>query len=146
MHLSTGVLVGALILFFSITGALLAYERPIIHAADKRFYQPDPSGPRLPLGEMVARAAQALPASPEMLILHHDPNWPLEIQTADRLAPLVWFGQRRPCRRHCPERCGRLVVSLSARVRRLSLDAGPVGTSLRPRRHRAALRCAGPGT
>jgi uncharacterized iron-regulated membrane protein len=89
MHLSTGVLVGALILFFSITGALLAYERPIIHAADKRFYQPDPSGPRLPLGEMVARAAQALPASPEMLILHHDPNWPLEIQTADRAVYFV---------------------------------------------------------
>jgi uncharacterized iron-regulated membrane protein len=92
MHLCTGALVGALILFFSITGALLAYERQIIHAADKRFYQPDPAGqdaPRLPLDEIVARAAQALPGSWEMLSVRQDPNWPVEIQTAGRAVYLV---------------------------------------------------------
>ena len=84
MHLCTGVLIGALVIFFSITGALLAYERPIIHAADKHFYQPDPAGQngaRLPLDEMVAQITQALPATWETLSLHQDPNWPVEIQT-----------------------------------------------------------------
>jgi uncharacterized iron-regulated membrane protein len=89
MHLCAGVLVGALILFFSFTGALLAYERQIIHAADKRFYQPDSPGPRLPLDEIVARAAQSLPPSWEMLSVHQDPHWPVEIQTSDRTVYLV---------------------------------------------------------
>jgi uncharacterized iron-regulated membrane protein len=89
MHLSAGVLVGALILFFSITGALLAYERPIIHAADKRFYHPDSSGPRLPIDEIVARAAQSLPPPWDMLSVRQDPNWPVEIQTADRAVYFV---------------------------------------------------------
>ncbi len=42
MHLSTGVLVSILVLYFSITGALLAYERPILRAADGRSYRIDP--------------------------------------------------------------------------------------------------------
>ena len=86
MHLGTGVLLGALVIFFAITGALLAYERPIVHAADQHFYQPDPppqNAARLPLDELLARAAVA-PTSLEMLIVHRDPNLPVVIETAGR--------------------------------------------------------------
>jgi uncharacterized iron-regulated membrane protein len=92
MHLCTGVLIGALVIYFAITGALLAYERQIIHASDKRFYKVDPAGqnvPRLPLDEMMTRATQALPAPVEMVSVHQDPAWPVEIQTADRAVYLM---------------------------------------------------------
>jgi uncharacterized iron-regulated membrane protein len=92
MHLSAGVLAGALILFFAVTGALLAYERQIVHAADKRFYQSDPAAknaPRLPLDDALARAVQTLPGAPEMVIEYRDPKWPLEIQTANRSSYFV---------------------------------------------------------
>jgi hypothetical protein len=56
MHLGTGVLVSALVLYFSITGAMLAYERQILQAADKRFYSADPlplDGVPLPLNTVL---------------------------------------------------------------------------------------------
>jgi hypothetical protein len=31
MHLGAGVLVSSLVIFFATTGALLAYERPLVH-------------------------------------------------------------------------------------------------------------------
>jgi uncharacterized iron-regulated membrane protein len=40
MHMFTGVLISILVLYFSITGALLAYERPMLRAADERNYRP----------------------------------------------------------------------------------------------------------
>jgi uncharacterized iron-regulated membrane protein len=92
MHLSAGVLAGALILFFSVTGALLAYERQIVHATDKRFYQPDfaaDDAPRLPLDDALARAMQTLPAPPEMVTVYQDSTWPLEIQTSNRTTYFV---------------------------------------------------------
>jgi uncharacterized iron-regulated membrane protein len=87
MHLGTGVLLGVLVLFFAITGALLAYERPIVHAADEHFYRPDPlprNAVRLPLDELLARAAAVVPTPLEMLIVHRDPNLPVVIETAGR--------------------------------------------------------------
>ncbi len=95
MHLSAGVLAGALILFFSVTGALLAYERQIVHAADKRFYQPDFAAnnvPRLPLDDALAHAMQTLPAPPEMVTVYQDSTWPVEIQTSNRT---TYFVDRR---------------------------------------------------
>ena len=169
MHLSAGVLVGALILFFSITGALLAYERPIIHAADKRFYQPD-SGPRLPIDEIVARAAQSLPPPWEMLSVHQDPQlaggnpnrrprrlfcepafWPRPGSGLPRapgpsssrsppcIAGSVWPTRTTPAATAVKGSRGP-AVSVSTRVRRRSLDAGPLGAPLRPWRYCAALR------
>jgi uncharacterized iron-regulated membrane protein len=87
MHLSTGVLIGILVLYFSITGALLAYERPILRAAEERGYRIDPDRqqtPRLPLDALVAPAAAALPSPIEMVTNHRDPHAPVEIQTANR--------------------------------------------------------------
>ena len=87
MHLGAGVLVSALVLYFSITGALLAYERPILQAADRRFYKAEPipqSGAPLPLDTLVAGAITALPPPVEMLTLHHDAQMPVEILAANR--------------------------------------------------------------
>jgi uncharacterized iron-regulated membrane protein len=90
MHLSAGVLAGALILFFAATGALLAYERQIVHAADKRFYKSEAkNASRLPLDDALAAAVPALPAPPEMVIVYRDQNWPVEIQTGNRTTYFV---------------------------------------------------------
>jgi uncharacterized iron-regulated membrane protein len=86
MHLSAGVLISLLVIFFSVTGALLAYERQIVRAADKRSYQVDPSHQQtgLPLDASLAAATAALPAPVEMVTTHQDPHLPVELQTANR--------------------------------------------------------------
>jgi uncharacterized iron-regulated membrane protein len=87
MHLSTGVLIGTLVLFFSVTGALLAYERPMLHAADGHSYHVVPDRPqtaRLSLDASMALAAAALPSPIEMVTIHQDPHAAIEIQTANR--------------------------------------------------------------
>jgi uncharacterized iron-regulated membrane protein len=87
IHLAAGVLASALIIFFAVTGSLLAYERPIIHAAD-RHYDPSSAAPpnaaRIALDDLVARAASALPAPVEMITVHPHPNAPVELQLANR--------------------------------------------------------------
>jgi uncharacterized iron-regulated membrane protein len=94
MHLGAGVLVSSLVLYFSITGALLAYERPILQTADKRFYSADPipqNGVLLPLDTVAAGAMASVPQPVEMLTLHHDTRLPVEILAANRS---VYFGDR----------------------------------------------------
>lgn len=85
MHLGTGVLISALVLFFATTGALLAYERPIIHAADKRFYKADQdsrNATRMPFDTMLAGVMAAVPAPISMITVVRDTDAPVEIQTA----------------------------------------------------------------
>jgi uncharacterized iron-regulated membrane protein len=87
MHLGAGVMAGLLILFFSVTGALLAYERPIVHAADRRFYAADPILPGatpIPMDELLARAAAAVPAPVDAVTIYQDVHAPVEIETANR--------------------------------------------------------------
>ena len=86
MHLGAGVLISLLVIFFSITGALLAYERQIVRAADEHSYRVDPSGPqvRLPFDASLAAATATLPAPVEMVTTHQDPHLPVELQTANR--------------------------------------------------------------
>jgi uncharacterized iron-regulated membrane protein len=87
MHLGAGVLAGVLIVYFSVTGALLAYERPILHTADRRSYTADPVPPGaepIPLDGLLARAAAALPAPVETVTLYQDVHAPVEIDTASR--------------------------------------------------------------
>ncbi len=87
MHLGAGVVAGALIVYFSVTGALLAYERPILHAADRRSYAAEPAGPNavsIPLDELLARAATVLPAPMDAVTKYQDVQAPVEIQTASR--------------------------------------------------------------
>lgn len=87
MHLCSGVLIGILVLYFSVTGALLAYERPILRAADQHTYRVDPDRQqttRLSLDALVASTAPALPGPIEMVTTHQDPRAPVEMQTANR--------------------------------------------------------------
>jgi uncharacterized iron-regulated membrane protein len=86
MHLGTGTLVSIIVIFFSVTGALLAYERPIVRAADQRSYaaRSDSGAARLPLDTLIAQALANLPSQVETVTTHQDPSFPVEIQTADR--------------------------------------------------------------
>jgi uncharacterized iron-regulated membrane protein len=86
MHLGAAALISLLVIFFSVTGALLAYERPIVRAADERSYRIDPSRQqiRLPLDALMALVTPALPAPVEMVTTHQDPHLPVELQTVNR--------------------------------------------------------------
>jgi uncharacterized iron-regulated membrane protein len=87
LHLIAGVLVGALIIYFSVTGALLVYERPILQAVGHRAWKPvaHPDGAvPLPLEDVVNGAASSLPASVTSITVHRDRNLPVEMETADR--------------------------------------------------------------
>ena len=85
MHLCTGVLVSILVLYFSITGALLAYERPILRAADAQSYRVDPGSQPAARQSLDALVAAAVVPSPiEMVTTHSDPQAPVELQTANR--------------------------------------------------------------
>jgi uncharacterized iron-regulated membrane protein len=87
VHLGAGVVAGALIVYFSVTGALLAYERPILQAADRRSYAAEPVPPNavpIPLDELLARVATVLPAPVDAVTIYQDVQAPVEIQTASR--------------------------------------------------------------
>lgn len=87
MHLGSGVLISVLVIFFSVTGELLAYERPILHMADEHSYRVDPNRQqtaRMNLDTLVAAAAAAVPAPIEMVTTHRNPQLPAEIQTTRR--------------------------------------------------------------
>jgi PepSY-associated TM region len=108
MHLGAGVLLSALVLYFSVTGAILVYERQVLQAADKRFYSADPvplDGVPLPLDSVVAGAVASVPQLIEMLTLHHDNRLPLEILSANRS---VYFVDRNS---------GRVQGPVSPRIR-----------------------------
>jgi len=92
MHLCTGVLIGILVVYFSITGTLIAYERPILNAIDKQNYKAVPASAgavRLPLATLISETESAAHARVEMITVHPDPVSPVELQTANRE---VFFG------------------------------------------------------
>jgi uncharacterized iron-regulated membrane protein len=125
MHLGTGVLVSALVLYFSMTGAMLAYERQILQAADKRFYMADPlplDGVPLPLDNVVAGAVASVPQPIEMLTLHHESRLPLEILAANRS---VYFVDRSSGRVQGPvsPRIRSFFAEVTALHRRFGLSA-----------------------
>src|ERR1700744_1084834 len=87
MHLGAGVVAGVLIVYFSVTGALLAYERQMVQAADRRSYTADPAPPSaapLPLDQLLAAAAAALPAPMDAVTVYQEAGSPVEIETASR--------------------------------------------------------------
>jgi uncharacterized iron-regulated membrane protein len=92
MHLGAGVLISCLVLFFATTGALLAYERPILHSADKRFYASgvvSGNAVPMPLDALAAGAMVAVPSPIEMVTVYRDPNLPVEMLTARRTVYLA---------------------------------------------------------
>ena len=87
MHLAAGLLISALVLFFAITGSLLAYERPILRALDQHAYQaagPAQEAVRMPLAQLLPLAMQSLPGPVEAVTIHADPTLPVELQAANR--------------------------------------------------------------
>lgn len=87
MHLGAGVLAGLLILFFAITGSLIVYERPILHALDKRYYSTtpvSPGAPRISIATLVAATESAAHGSVEAVTIHPESTAPVEMQTANR--------------------------------------------------------------
>jgi uncharacterized iron-regulated membrane protein len=87
MHLGAGVVAGVLIVYFSVTGALLAYERPILHAADRRSYAAEsvpPNAVPIPLDVLLTRAAASVPAPVDAVTIYQDVQAPVEIETASR--------------------------------------------------------------
>jgi uncharacterized iron-regulated membrane protein len=86
MHLAAGVLISALVLFFSVTGCLLAWERPILHAMEQREYAPATAAQgsaRMPLDSLLPIAATTLPTAMQTITVHPDPASPVELETAD---------------------------------------------------------------
>jgi uncharacterized iron-regulated membrane protein len=91
-HLGIGVVVSLLILFFSVTGSILAYEAHIVRAADRRSYplaaEPQ-SVSRLPLDTLVASGAAAIPVPIDRITVYRDVRAPVELQAANRSVFLV---------------------------------------------------------
>ena len=78
LHLAVGVVTGLVILVMSVTGVLLAFERPIVTFAERhvRTVQLSASGePRLDLDALVTQARAAIPAGrPSGVLLRADPT------------------------------------------------------------------------
>ncbi len=92
MHLSAGILASLLILFFSITGSLLAFERQILSASDHSFGHatPRPSGASsLPLQVLLSQAMSQIPSPVQTITLHADASYLLELVTDTREVYLV---------------------------------------------------------
>jgi uncharacterized iron-regulated membrane protein len=78
LHLAVGVVTGLVILVMSVTGVLLAFERPIVTFAERHIRTvqlPAPGAPRLDLDALVAQARAAVPAGrPSGVMLQADPT------------------------------------------------------------------------
>jgi len=77
LHLSCGVVAGAVILIMSVTGVLLTYQRQITAWADTRGYQIEPAAQRLPADALLQRVAESRPdLSPTALVIRSEPSAP----------------------------------------------------------------------
>jgi uncharacterized iron-regulated membrane protein len=76
LHLLVGVAAGAVILFMSVTGMLLAFEPQITEwlERDRRLVTPPPDAQRLPVETVLARAREARPnVRPTAVMVRSDP-------------------------------------------------------------------------
>ena len=78
LHLAAGSLAGIVILIMSITGVLLAWQRQIIHYADRQFRQPAAvaQAARATPEALLAKVVEARHALPTTLTLRADPAEP----------------------------------------------------------------------
>ncbi len=82
LHLTCGVVAGAVVLIMSVTGVLLTYQRQITAWADMRGYwsEPAPGATRLPADELVAKVKAAHPdLAPTTLVVRSDPGAPASL-------------------------------------------------------------------
>ena len=78
LHLAAGSVAGIVILIMSITGVLLAWQRQIIHYADRQFRQPSAvsQAARATPETLLAKVVEARHALPTTLTLRADPTEP----------------------------------------------------------------------
>ena len=91
-HLSAGVLASLLILFFSITGSLLAFERQIVNAADTSYGKAMPTASEakpLPMDRLLALATPGIPEQVQSITLSSDPSALVAFQTDNRDVYLI---------------------------------------------------------
>lgn len=81
LHLTAGVVAGAVILLMSATGVLLAFERQIVAWAERdlRASQEQVAGTPLPLSSILAAAAASADARPSNVIVRSDPHAPATV-------------------------------------------------------------------
>jgi uncharacterized iron-regulated membrane protein len=80
LHLSCGVVAGAVILIMSVTGVLLTYQRQITAWADTRGYQIEPASQRLSTDAIVAKVAESRPdLSPTAVVVRSEPTAPASL-------------------------------------------------------------------
>ena len=85
LHLTTGVVVGAVVLVMSVTGALLAFEKQLVWRADTAHLQVagEAGTPRLPIDTVLARVrATGLVGEPSAIAVRRDPAAPLALTVA----------------------------------------------------------------
>jgi uncharacterized iron-regulated membrane protein len=82
LHLTTGLVIGLIVLVMSVTGALLAFEKQLAWRADTADLQVagDASTPRLSIDELLARVrATGLVAEPSAIAVRRDPAAPVAL-------------------------------------------------------------------
>lgn len=83
LHLSCGVVAGAVILIMSVTGVLLTYQRQISAWADTRGYHIDPAPQRLSADAIMSRVAELRPdLSPTAVMVRSEPAAPASLTIA----------------------------------------------------------------
>jgi uncharacterized iron-regulated membrane protein len=82
LHLTAGVLAGAVIVIMSLTGVLLAWQRQIIRLADRRLQLPAAAsqGPLKSPPELTEKAMGWRQATPGTLTMRSDPSEPASIE------------------------------------------------------------------
>ncbi|HZF67398.1 MAG TPA: PepSY-associated TM helix domain-containing protein, partial [Gemmatirosa sp.] len=118
-HLTTGVVVGLVVLVMSVTGVLLAYQKQIQTWADARVVQAVPGVAHLPIDTLVARAAAAvrrLPADAHAMPGHPPAPSAITLRSAHPAAAEVAFGRERTVFVHTAS--GAVLGEGATRVRR----------------------------
>lgn len=85
LHLTAGLVAGAVVLVMSVTGVLLTYEKQMVWSADTRHLTVagDAATPRLPIDELLARVrATGLVAEPTAISVRRDPAAPVALTIA----------------------------------------------------------------
>lgn len=79
-HLTVGSIAGVVIFTMCVTGVLLAYQRQILHFAERSYRAAPASGAQpLPLETLLDKAHAAQPSAPASVIWRSSPDEPVEI-------------------------------------------------------------------
>ena len=90
-HLVVGCLAGTVVLLMSLTGVALAFEHQIFSLAidSQRLSPANSTGARLPLEDVIARAAAGGTQPPASVIVYREPGLPIEFRYGPEKVLLV---------------------------------------------------------